>query len=93
MICKEVKKNMEKAIERDLSFKKKFPFYCCQCKENTDGLSTCHWCDHMKGRWKSDCHHCEPSEEFIKQKREEENKEATKLFHKLLVKSKELGFH
>ncbi len=49
----------------------------------------------MKGRWRTDEHHCEPSKEFIKKRRDEQkdNKEATKLFHKLLVRSKELGFH
>ena len=47
----------------------------------------------MKGRWKTDGHHCEASKEFVKQERDKQNKEATKVFHKLLVKSKELGFH
>ncbi len=82
---------MEKT--KDPSFPKQEPFYCCLCKKNTDGLSTCHLCGHMKGRWKTDGHHCDPSKEFIKQKRNEMNKEATKEFHKLLIRSKELGFH
>lgn len=37
---------------------KEEPFYCCQCNKNTDGLSTCHLCSHMKGRWKTDKHSC-----------------------------------
>ena len=44
--------------EESPSFPKEHPFYCCQCQQNTDGLSTCHDCGHMKGRWKTDKHHC-----------------------------------
>ena len=47
-----------KEIEESPAFPKGEPFYCCQCDKDTDGLSTCHDCGHMKGRWKSDTHHC-----------------------------------
>lgn len=48
----------ERTKRSDPSFPKKEPFYCCFCKKNTNGLSTCHNCGHSKGRWKTDLHHC-----------------------------------
>ncbi len=78
---------MNRIIEetKDPSYPKQRPFYCCQCRGDTNGYSTCHDCGHMKGRWKTDRHHCESPGD--------RNKQATQEFHKLLVKSKELGFH
>ncbi len=84
---------IEEHLKESPEFPKQERFYCCVCKDNTDGLSTCHLCGHMKGRWKTDKHHCKPSQEFIKEKRDEMNREATKEFHKLLARSKDLGFH
>lgn len=70
------------------TYPKKRPFYCCNCKCDTDGLSTCHICGHSKGRWITDGHHCISEEE-----KEKMNQEATKELHKLLARSKQLGFH
>ena len=73
MICKGVINKMKTGLERvwkndnvlekarnkgNPTFPKDEPFYCCACKRNTDGLSTCHLCGHMKGRWKTEKHHC-----------------------------------
>ncbi len=70
---------------QDPSYPKERPFYCCLCKKDTNGYSTCHECGHMKGRWKIDKHHCTSPEDT--------KKGVTKEFHKLLAHSKELGFH
>ncbi len=57
---KEHLKRVAKELKDNPTYPKRYPFYCCVCKANTDGLSTCHQCGHMKGRWKTDKHHCSP---------------------------------
>lgn len=73
---------------KDPSYPKERPFYCCQCKRDTNGYSTCYDCGHMKGRWKTDRHHCDSNQE-----RKETMKKVNQEFQKLLVQSKNLGFH
>lgn len=51
----------EYLAENDPTFLKDRPYYCCSCGKDTGGLSDCHVCGHMKGRWKTDTHHCLPN--------------------------------
>lgn len=41
------------------------------CKTDTEGYTVCHKCNHVKGRWETDSHHCKTDWDFLKQRKKE----------------------